>query len=177
MSYLAMCDPSKPLTDKHQAFVDFYLQNGRNATKAYEEVYGKKSGTSSGNLGSRLLQKVEKHPYFVDKCAAISESFGVSFEWAVKMNKEILEDAMRGDEIPTENGFYVKKERRAALTALKQITDLFGWEAATKQKLELVGQGKNGEIELTHRQLTKSQTTAISIVDELAQEEDNASTD
>ncbi len=37
--------------------------------------------------------------------------------------------------------------------------------------------GAPESIELTHRQLTKSQTTAISIVDELAQEEDNASTD
>lgn len=177
MSRLSMCDPNKPLTDKHQAFVDFYLQNGRNATKAYEEVYGKKSGNSTCNLGSRLLQKVDKHPYFVEKIAELEKSFGVSFEWAVKMNKEILEDAMRGDDIPTEGGFYTKKERMAALKAVKQITDLFGWDAATKQKLEISGQGKNGEIELTHRQLTKSQTTAISIVDELAQEEDNANTD
>jgi hypothetical protein len=172
-----MCDPSKPLSDRHKDFVDIYIQNGKNATKAYEAVYGTKEGNSAGSAGQRLLKGVEKHPYFVEKCAELEKSFGVSFEWAVKMNKEILEDAMRGDDIPTESGFYTKKERMAALKAVKQITDLFGWDAATKQKLEVSGQGKNGEIELTHRQLTKSQTTAISIVDELAQEEDNASTD
>ncbi len=141
----------KELSDKHKAFINIYIQNGRNATNAYEEVYGKKEGNQASNLGSRLLKKVEKSVYFVEKCSELEKNHGVSFEWAIQKNKEILEDALLGDEIPTPTGFYIKKDRMAALKGVKQITDLFGWEAATKAKLQIEGTGEGGKIEIVRR--------------------------
>lgn len=131
----------KELSDKHKAFVDIYLQNGRNATAAYEALYGEKEGTVASTLGSRLFKKVEKSAYFVEKSQELQQKAGVSFDWAVEMNKKILDDAMEGDQIPTEFGFYTKKDRIAALRGVKQITDLFGWEAATKHRLDLEHSG------------------------------------
>jgi len=141
----------KELSDKHKAFINIYIQNGRNASEAYREVYGEKEGNSAGSAGQRLLKNVEKHPYFVEKCSEIEKNHGVSFEWAIQKNKEILEDAMAGDEIPTSTGFYIKKDRQAALKGVKQITDLFGWEAATKAKLEVSGTGEGGKIEIVRK--------------------------
>jgi hypothetical protein len=94
---------------------------------------------------------VEKSPYFVQKCSELEKNYGVSFEWAIQKNKEILEDAMAGDLIPTENGSYTKKDRMAALKGVKQITDLFGWEAATKAKLQIEGTGEGGKIEIVRK--------------------------
>ena len=141
----------KELSDKHKAFVNIYIQNGRNASEAYRTVYGEKEGTTANTLGSRLFKRVEKSPYFVQKCSELEKNYGVSFEWAIQKNKEILEDAMAGDLIPTENGSYTKKDRMAALKGVKQITDLFGWEAATKAKLQIEGTGEGGKIEIVRK--------------------------
>jgi len=138
----------KELSDKHKAFVDIYLNNGRNATKAYEAVYKTVNEETSQKLGSRLRRKVEKTAYFIQKSEEIEKQAGVSFHWAVEMNKKILENAMEGDWIQTDGGSYNKKDRMAALKGVKQITDLFGWEAATKRKLEIESQGKNGAIDV-----------------------------
>ncbi len=138
----------KELSAKHKAFVDIYLQNGRNATQAYKAAYGGKEGKDYATLGSRLLKNVEKSQYFVEKSRELQEKVGVSFNWAVEMNKRILEDAMLGDQIPTESGWYTKKDRMAALKGVKQITDLFGWEAATKHKLDVEGNAANGAMQI-----------------------------
>jgi hypothetical protein len=141
----------KELSEKHKAFVNIYVQNGRNATKAYEAVYGKKEGNQATNLGSRVFKRVCKSVYFVEKCLEIEKNHGVSFSWAIQKNKEILEDALLGDEIPTQNGSYTRKDRMAALKGVKQITDLFGWEAVTKAKLEISGTGEGGKIEIVRK--------------------------
>jgi phage terminase small subunit len=141
----------KELSEKHKAFVNIYVQNGRNASEAYRTVYGEKEGTVANTLGSRLLKKVDKSAYFVEKCLEIEKNHGVSFSWAIQKNKEILEDALLGDEIPTNNGSYTRKDRMAALKGVKQITDLFGWEAVTKAKLEISGTGEGGKIEIVRK--------------------------
>lgn len=49
----------KPLSNRHMAFVDEYMINGRNATAAYASVYPKASRKTAESNGYLLLQKAE----------------------------------------------------------------------------------------------------------------------
>lgn len=158
-----MCDPNKPLSDKHQAFVGIYLQNGRNATKAYKEVYQSDNDDSAGKAGHRLLKNVEKHPYFVAKCAEVEKSCGVSFKYMVHETLDLLakckgdktvqkryknHDTQEIEEVET-----VVFQPMAALDAVDKINKMFGYYKETAMKLELSGQGPNGEIEHSVKQV------------------------
>lgn len=49
----------KTLSNRHMAFVDEYMINGRNATAAYASVYPKASRKTAESNGYLLLQKTE----------------------------------------------------------------------------------------------------------------------
>jgi tetratricopeptide (TPR) repeat protein len=67
------------LTLKQEQFAEAYIDNGGNATEAYLSVYGG-SRTSAGELGHRLLKKVEISDAIETKREALRLALGISRE-------------------------------------------------------------------------------------------------
>lgn len=80
------------LTDKQQAFADYYLQNA-NATEAYTKAYNPKNPKSAESAGARLLGNVKVKNYIDEKLAEMSSDRIAEAEEVM----EFLTDMMRGN--------------------------------------------------------------------------------
>lgn len=100
------------LTDRMKRFCQLYVDNGGNGTKAYNEVYGEKSGART--LAYRMLQKV----HIVNHLATLTRDM----EEKTAVRAEITKD-------------YVRKELQLALDKAKDINDMTAWLRA----LDLIG--------------------------------------
>lgn len=147
-----MCDPNKPLSDKHKAVVNEYFRNPqKNKAAAYELVYGCSHETALKS-SAELFKKLEKHPYFLEKTEEFERNCGVSFQWYVselldsldiyKGRKRVIKTYKEGDaEVLLHNP-------QAADATLDKIAKVFGYYKDIAMKLELEGAGKDGAIDV-----------------------------
>lgn len=134
------------LSEKEKAFVDFYLQNGRNATEAYREISDCTNIKSCGTLGQRMFKKVEKSVYYVEKNREILQNYGLSQKIQIERLNEIVHRSMQGKakleydkeekrlvEKLDENGNIVYEyDARAVIEAIKEQNKILGFHKPVK---------------------------------------------
>lgn len=106
----------KPLSNRHMAFIDEYMQNGRNATAAYASVYPKASRKTAESNGFLLLQKTEVIQELEKREAELREKNKVTVEM---LTQKLLEIATNASEFAPS----------ASVSALKLIAQIHGLDA------------------------------------------------
>lgn len=143
----------KELSEKHKRFIDFYFEYKLNAFKAYREVYPDCAESSALGQSSKLLKKLQKTQYFIQKSTKKSEKSEISFEWWTKQLKKVASIGVGELEIEKTNkeGEKYKTKHmdlKASADALDKLAKAFLFYPTEKQKIEISGTGENGKIEL-----------------------------
>lgn len=86
------------LNYKQQSFVDCYLSNGCNATRAYMEAYGAKVNTADSN-GPRLLNNEKIQRYLKDRQEELKERSTVKAEWVIDRLKTTAERCLQKEPV------------------------------------------------------------------------------
>ena len=111
---------------RHQLFLQEYLQNGRNATKAYMAVYAV-DNDSAEVLGHKLLRNVKIQDVIAEEDAKLANKFNITREFIANKLLEVIEDAeLNGD-------------RKNKIAALNSLTKMFGLDSPQKQEIEHKG--------------------------------------
>lgn len=83
------------LTDNQQKFADYYLANGCNATKAYQDTYVKASYETAQVNGCRLLKNQCVHDYITKRQMELQEKTQVTQEYCIMNLKEVVERSLQ----------------------------------------------------------------------------------
>lgn len=124
------------LSERHKAFVNEYLINGRNGTKAYMSVY--KSVTSEDSAkanASRLLTKDNVKEYLEKEQEKLQKKTDINKEFILGEYMELL-DSCKVEGI---DGYGTIKDRTNWAKALSQLTKMLGLDAPDKSEVEHKG--------------------------------------
>ena len=146
----------KELSDKHKAFIDLYFEYKLNAFKAYREVYTNCAERNALGESSKLLKKVQKTQYFIEKTQKTAEKSEINFEWWTKQLKKVASIGLGELEIEKRNkeGEKYKTKHmdlKASSDALDKLAKAFLFYPSEKQKLEISGTGEGGKIEIVRK--------------------------
>lgn len=127
------------MNERHKAFCDEYLANGRNGYRAYIAIYGEKDNRDTAEANaSRLLTNAKVKEYLKERSEDIAEALGITFEWILKEQRDIYHMAKT-------KGLYDDKGKlivpapdfTGANKALDQLIKLAGLYAPTKTETDL----------------------------------------
>jgi hypothetical protein len=114
----------KQISNRHMAFVDEYMANGRNATAAYASVYPKAARRTCEVQGSDLLRKPEVKIEIERREAELREKNKITVELLTQKLLDIYNSA--SDMAPG-----------AAVSALKLIAQMHGLDAPKETTQEM----------------------------------------
>jgi phage terminase small subunit len=103
----------KPLSNRHIAFIEEYMQNGRNATAAYASIYTKASRKTAESNGFLLLQKTEIKEELEKRESILREKNKISLE---SLSQQLMDIALSAAE----------RHPSASVAAIKLLTELHG---------------------------------------------------
>lgn len=107
------------MTTKQELFVQKYLENGYNATRAYMDAYpGKDENTAAVN-GHKLLRSTNIQDLIAKHKKELADKSEITKEYLIQQLKDILEDNKENNP-------------KAALGAIEQITKMLGYNAPTE---------------------------------------------
>lgn len=110
------------LSNRHLAFIDNYMSNGRNATQAYKVVYPSANQRTAEVKGSLLANKVEVKAELEKREAELREKNQITLEF---LTEKLLETYNTASEISP----------AAAVAALKLLAEWHGIKSKDTQDL------------------------------------------
>lgn len=112
---------------KYKEFIDIYLQNGRNATKAYLKLYPKCAYQTAQPNSSRLMKHPLTKAYLAERELELKEKYNITRE---KMADKLLTvvDQCEND-----------GDRRSLLKAIEILNKIYGLDAPIKQEINHTG--------------------------------------
>ena len=114
------------MKDSHKAFVEEYLINGMNATKAYMKAFPKASIKTAEVNGFKLLDRDDVSLYIKEHQEIISKAVNITKE-------EIIQDLI---DIKNANKY---DKPVVATKAIEVINKMMGYNAVDKQEIKLQG--------------------------------------
>lgn len=114
----------KPLSNRHMAFVDEYMVNGRNATAAYADTYPKAARRTCEQNGFMLLKKPEVKAEIEKREIELREKNKVTVEM---LTEKLLNIANNASEFAP----------GASVSALKLIAQIHGLDTPKETTQEL----------------------------------------
>ncbi len=118
-----------PLSSRHKAFVDAYLTNGRNATKAYKTISPNCTDKTANVEGPAYLVKPGIAAYLAEKEAELAETAGIT--------KKSLLDRLQRIAVMCEDIESGAFDPKAAIAAVTQMSKMLGLDAPKVSKVEL----------------------------------------
>ena len=83
------------LTQNQQKFAYYYLANGCNATRAYQDTYPRASKETAQQNGCKLLKQCYVHDYITKRQLELQEKTHVTQEYCIMNLKEVVERALQ----------------------------------------------------------------------------------
>lgn len=124
------------MNEKHKDFVFKYLENGKNGTQAYKDLYPNvKSDEAAAVSATRLLKNDKVQQLIKDETAKTAAALGITREEIV--NKILLIVNNNETISPT-----------IALKGLEMINKMFGYDAPVKQDITTNGKDINSDIKI-----------------------------
>lgn len=124
------------MNEKHKDFVFKYLENGKNGTQAYKDLYPNvKSDEAAATSATRLLKNDKVQQLIKDETAKTAAALGITREEIV--NKILLIVNNNETTSPT-----------IALKGLEMINKMFGYDAPLKQDITTNGKDINSDIKI-----------------------------
>ena len=114
--------------DKHQAFVNEYMVNGRNGKRAYMTVYQVTNEKTAEVNSSKLLGNTKIQALLEVEEAKVAEKYNIKKEDIIKILKDLIDEAI-GD-----------KDRGNATQAVKELNKMLGYYADTNTNVTLKGE-------------------------------------
>lgn len=126
---------------KHKKFVNEYLSNGGNASKAYLKTVSVKQhpDTAKANA-SRILQRPEVKEYLDEEQRKLKEKYNITTEFIINEYMDLLESCKDGLD-----GEGTLPDRATWVKTLHQLTKLLGLDADFKLKQEILSKKKDGD--------------------------------
>ena len=112
---------------KHQRFIEEYLINGRNGTKAYMSVYPDSKEESASVNATRLLGNVKIRLYLDAQEKKITEKFQITRESMANLLLSCIKDCKEAG------------DRKNLISAVTTLNKMYGLNSADKVELEAKG--------------------------------------
>ena len=109
---------------KHQRFIENYLTNGRNGTKAYMAVYPDANAESANVNSTKLLTNANIRLYLEQEENKITEKFQITRESMANLLLDCIEDCKEAS------------DRKNLIAAVNTLNKMFGINAPEKQEIE-----------------------------------------
>lgn len=140
-----MSQDDKPLSIKHQHFIEFILVDQMDVVEAYMKVYPRATKESAQSKAPKLLKKVRKSSFYVQKSRKMSEKMDVSIENIVKDLQRVVREGFGSDIYeehisPKTGEIHTLTKRTKNLNAVNKasetIAKLFGYFPDQRLKIE-----------------------------------------
>lgn len=135
------------LTDTEKAFIEVYLTNGRKAGAAYQAVKDNVSKGSADTLGSKMLKKVQKSSYYIQKNQEILNNYGLSMKKQIERLNAIYERSMEYKmklefdpidkkmvpKVDEDGNMFFEYDSKGALGAIQEQNKMLGFHKNSKK--------------------------------------------
>lgn len=115
------------INQRHNLFVNYYLNNGRNALQAYKLVYPNVNDKTAQANASRLLSKAIIQEIIAIEDAKITEKFQITRESMANLLLSCIEDCKEAG------------DRKNLISAVTTLNKMYGLNSADKVELEAKG--------------------------------------
>lgn len=115
------------LTGNQKDFVDEYMINGRNATRAFMKFYKYTNYEAAATMASQLLKKPNVVLYLADKEAEVRQKYSLSKDLLINHLLDTVNDAKN------------EKDRKNLIKAIEVLNKMVGFNAVEKQEIEHKG--------------------------------------